>query len=139
MKHRITGVLYGHYDSRGGATFIECTNGRDEGTDNLYAESFWIGDSEQERKENTKRICDDDFLGPAVLESDTAVTHGMDVDYRNDYQKLWVKWKEDANPTDFVYELVVAKEKPPGAWEESELGEDAFGVVVLLREEGTYE
>jgi len=135
---KITGFLYGHYDSRGGATFIEAAT--QEEANPFYLESFACDDVEGMTKaEIEANIVKDDFLGPATLESPTEITHGMDVDYRDDGQKLWVKWKEDANPTDFVYELAVAKEPPPGAWEESELGEDAFGVIVLRQGKSSFE
>jgi hypothetical protein len=141
MKHTIKGVLYGHYDSRGGATFIESENGRDEGTDRLYAEAFCCEGYEFDGKvvsaaEEAKEICDQNFLGEAILHSDKSVLHGEDIEYEDNALPIWVK--EPDGPTEEArYEIQRGGECPEG-WTESQLGEDAFGIIVLIREEGTY-
>jgi hypothetical protein len=121
---KITGFLYGHYDSRGGAAFIEGTD--KEQADAKYVEDFGLDqifDDPEELTTAKNQVLEDDFLGLATVESPKEIQEGEDIDYRDDDLKLWVK--NDGT----TYELVVAAEQPEG-FGESELGEDAFGVMV---------
>jgi hypothetical protein len=131
---RIQGFLYGHYDSRGGASFYETAT--KEEADQIYKTSFVLDADEAE--EYGQQIADEDFLGTAAIESDTDVQDEEDIEYRDegDERKLWVR--EDKNSETSHYELRIAKDQPPG-FGESELGEDAFGVLVFrpsLRQPG---
>ena len=140
MTHKYEGFLYGHYDSRGGATFVEGTD-RDK-ADKQYAEAFICEGYEGATPEQqAKEICEEDFLGFATVESPIEIHHGQDIDFQfvemEPEWKLWVKAPDD--PTEEAhYELRIAKEQPDG-FEESELGEDAFGMVVLLAGKSTFE
>jgi hypothetical protein len=137
MKYRITGYLYGHYDSRGGATFIEAKS-REE-ADPFYSEAFMCeGYDEVTPEQQAKEICDDDYLGPATIESDVEIAHGQDLEHDENALPLWVHTDESQDPVIAVYKLRYGGECPEG-FQESELGEDAFGVVVLRAGKSTFE
>jgi len=130
---KTTGFLYGHYDSRGGATFIPVAT-REE-ADRLYASIFMhhngIFDSKEEADEADKQVCEEDFLGAATVESPTPLEDGQDIEYDHDPEEdpsLWVR------EFDSHYELVVSKECPGDGFEPSQLGEDAYGVIIQTKE-----
>jgi len=72
--HQHKGFLYGHYDSRGGTTFIEA-NTRDE-ADRRYGEVF--GYSPEETKEFNPG--GNDFIGEAVLSSPSPLEDEEDLE-----------------------------------------------------------
>jgi hypothetical protein len=130
----ISGWLYGHYDSRGGATFIAAPSKAeaDEWYCNDFAlEEIWKGD---ELKEAKASLIEEDFMGPATLQSPVEIKNGEDIEYRDekDPLKLWNQMKVESDPH---YSLVIAKEPPDETYEESELGEDAFGVIFQDKKE----
>ena len=142
MTHEIKGVLYGHYDSRGGSTFVESSDGRTPTTDALYAESFccegWdFGDGRKISKEQqAKQLCDDDFLGTATIRSEAEIQNGQDIEYDDNALPVWVK--ETTDPSGRYaehYEIQHGGECPEG-YKESELGEDAFGIIVMRHDQG---
>lgn len=127
------GYLYGHYDSRGGATFVIAPTR--EQADALYVEAFATNeyaDDAAQAEEYNKNIIDEDFLGTAELESPHEPVQGEDLEYRDegDPLRLWVK--ELYRDKEHHYFLALAAECPDG-FEESELGEDACGVVFQNR------
>jgi hypothetical protein len=125
MKTKIEGVLYGHYDSRGGAIFITSPEGRTPKTDERYTGLFCVED------EYKKELADDDFLGPATIESDEEITNEQDLDFDSDGTPLWVRDFTNGEGGVGKYHLQYGGECPEG-YSESELGEDAYGVIVLL-------
>jgi len=139
MKTVLHGFLYGHYDSRGGATFVEAKT-REE-ADPFYVEAFcYVPECGMTKEEWTKQLSDDDFLGTATIESPIEITHGMDIDFGfTEMEPTWKLWNQMRVESDGHYELRIAKEAPDETYEESELGEDAFGVVVLLAGKSTFE
>jgi hypothetical protein len=136
---KLHGFLYGHYDSRGGATFIEADTQPE--ADAVYAKAFmhkevWPNAPKQV-EEADKQVCGDDYLGTATVEANTPIENGQDIEYvvedPTPGPSLWVK--ETTTPGAFYpehYELVLS-EKCPDGFVESSLGEDAFGVIVILK------
>jgi len=71
--------LYGHYDSRGGATLIEDES--KEKADIRYAEAFCNEDSEWGTKaEQDKQLIEEDFLGKVTFTSYRDVQDGEDLE-----------------------------------------------------------
>ena len=141
MKTNLNGFLFGHYDSRGGATFVVAQS--KEEAFKKYASAFWM--DEEEKKTEGLEVAKEDFLGAATLESELEIEDGTDLEYNEQgpdqegdgiHLPLWVKF-EAADPFDAglqgapgTYHLVYGGECPEGH-AESELGEDAFGVILM--------
>jgi hypothetical protein len=138
---KIEGYLYGHYDSRGGAMFIALPT-REE-ADKLYAAGFMhnqVFDTPAEVEEADKQVIEDDFLGPATLECERRPEEGEDFgDFDPDdptVMKLWARYREDGEwctewqGTPGESELILSVAQPPG-FAESELAEDAYGVLFV--------
>ena len=68
------GFIYGHYDSRGGATFVTASTRKE--ADTKYAESAGWAD-----EDNWKGWVDEDFMGTANLNTyEETFPHGEDLD-----------------------------------------------------------
>jgi hypothetical protein len=137
--HKIQGFLYGHYDSRGGATFIE-------GTDKAKADAEYVlpfcleqvfPDEPEVVKERNREIIEQDFLGEATIESEFRIENEQDIEQGEHAEPLWVRFvpndpkNEGFQGSPGRYELAIGTKPPAEDWKESELGEDAFGVIVL--------
>jgi len=71
--------LYGHYDSRGGATLIE--DETKEAASARYLESFWCEDNEWGTKaDQEKQIIEDDFIAEVTFTSYREVEDGEDLE-----------------------------------------------------------
>jgi len=76
---KITGFLYGHYDSRGGATLIEDES--KEIADIRYASMFCNEDSEWGTKaEQDKTLIEEDFIAKVTFSSYREVADGEDLE-----------------------------------------------------------
>jgi len=131
---KLQGFLFGHYDSRGGASFVVAETKAE--AYKKYVSTFWL-DEEEKATEGVK-IAEEDFLGAATLESEHEIEDGTDLEYGEDGDRpipLWVSYVPD-NPEDTnhgapgVYKLRWGGECPEG-FRASELGEDAFGVILM--------
>lgn len=136
------GFLYGHYDSRGGCSFIEADS--KEKADAVYLQSFCLGEEELKAimapymKTYGEEIIEEDFLGAATIESEDEIEDGTDMEYGEHGDRpipLWVQFSPN-NPENTnqgntgSYRLRYGGECPAG-FQESELGEDAFGVIIM--------
>ena len=144
MKTKLEGFLFGHYDSRGGTTFVESND--QAKAKKKYADSFYF---DEDQNDEAMEIANDDFLGPATIESEEEIGDGQDIEYGevvdgNDAGQLplWVRVNGDGDDkhqgSPGTYHLQFGGECPDGH-EESELGEDAFGVIVIRKEEASKE
>ena len=128
---KLQGFLFGHYDSRGGATFVVATDKAE--AYKKYASGMWL---DEDHQDEAIECAKEDFLGAATLESELEIEDGTDLQsYEDDAIPLWVHHVPD-NPEDTnhgapgVYKLRYGGECPEG-YRESELGEDAFGVILM--------
>lgn len=83
MKREIHGFLFGHFDSRGGCTFVEAAN---EATALAkYSEAFkYWNDADPDAASNAAELLanlkDDDLLGPAIIETELEIVDGQELD-----------------------------------------------------------
>ena len=127
---KLQGFLFGHYDSRGGATFVVADDKKEAAK--KYASAMWL-----ESEEEALEVATEDFLGAATVESDLEIEDGTDLQsYEDDAIPLWVAFVPDdpananCHGAPGVYTLRYGGECPEG-YRESELGEDAFGVILM--------
>ena len=129
-KH--TGFLYGHYDSRGCATFLEAKT--KEEADFRYVEMIFEGwDPAERTKEYEKELIEGDFIAPCEIEG--PISDGEDIEYREDGQTLWTNIPSEWPDGIANVEFRVAKECPGEGWHESNFGEDAAGVIFIAEED----
>jgi hypothetical protein len=123
--NKYEGWLFGHYDSRGGASlYVGFTK---EAALAEYAKSFI--DTEIPGLDFKAQLEETDFLGTATLETAHTPKDGEDLEYRTDDQVLWVRVKDEANPH---FELRLSEDRPDeDGFIPAELGEDAFGVLFI--------
>jgi hypothetical protein len=152
------GFLFGHYDSRGGATFIE---GTDEFEAKLKYIEYGIG-YEQTMKDAAEwsseayehglgwpvspfwaelhalrddkpaaveKIVGEDFIAPATIESWRELKEGEDIEWLEGDEKLWANGEDLEDGTTVMFRLTQGQESPGEDWIESEYGEDACGVI----------
>src|SRR5262245_19064040 len=153
MTHQYKGFVFGHYDSRGGANFIEAETeqqareqyiamswGGLEGlvkdannwADEPNAATFWREIRDLHRAGDhaalVKAATEEDWIGPATIESLEPIANGADLEY-DEEGKLWSNWNPGSmDDPPAIIEFRVADEQPDG-FEQSEFGEDAFGLI----------
>ena len=157
-SHITKGWLYGHYDSRGGATLVYAPN-REE-ADRIYASVFMhhsgIFDTKEEADEADKQVCEEDFIAPAIVMSHRPLEHNEDLENSCPNPPAWephdphewaVLWcpKEEADPWNSLPEggdihFILTNEwarddnPPVKGWVPSQFGEDAYGVIFMNKE-----
>jgi hypothetical protein len=123
--NKYEGWLFGHYDSRGGASFY--VGFTKETALAEYADTF--GDPGMDADTFRAQLEETDFLGPATLETKHTPKDGEDLEYRTDDQVLWVRVQDETNPH---FELRLSEDRPEeDGFIPAELGEDAFGVLFI--------
>lgn len=106
----VKGYVYGHYDSRGGTTFVRAEN-REE-ADRKYVKYYWgeeerPGVNPEEFTQWLKGVCDEDFMFHAALhvpdgyaldtESIDLEVEGMVIHKGNKSLKDWPRTQDDLN------------------------------------------
>ena len=150
------GFLFGCYDSRGGATFIEAPSeyearlayiamgvltyeetmkDAESWAFDPEASGFWkeLNDARHDKQKAVGVLTESDFLGKATLRSDEEIPEGTDMEepehYEEEQEERYCLWVKEENAE---YELFYSK-KPikqgPEGYKPSELGEDAFGCI----------
>lgn len=125
------GFLYGHYDSRGGGTFI-ASDSR-EAADAAYCRTMgWDDPSLHDTEYKPSEWAEEDFIAQAVLESHRPLVDGEDLEQRDDGQSLWTDESEASSaniPETIRLRFTPTPDKPEGEWYEGHYGEDACGVL----------
>jgi hypothetical protein len=152
VNNKYEGFLYGHYDSRGGTTFV---NHPDRATADLwYASAF--GFDEDDMKEFAPGLALEDYLGPATIYSDVdLLANGAAMDLSEQFtgdtdHVLWMKVPDDVKqqPDDEdsddynwsnwepyeLYYLTVGTKPPCYAVYGMRFDDDAFGLVIQTEE-----
>lgn len=129
------GHLFGHYDSRGGASFY-ATADLELAVEN-YARSFIYCDPDDLANNKTNAL-EEDYLGPCVIYSPRPLRDGEDIesDENTHLEANWFPWQGRAGELDEVKEIpstieirIVAGPADPDS--ENYFGEDAFGLLVI--------
>jgi hypothetical protein len=122
---RYEGHLYGHYDSRGGTSFVVASSRKE--ADKRYIEFFWPGD-----EFDFTDAAEEDHLGYAVIESDQPLAHGSDIDEGGDYRVFCQGAEEDEFVGKNSHELVRAIENPDGEeYAHPRWDDDAFSLIFI--------
>ena len=147
------GYLFGHYDSRGGATLVlvdEHSEGYRNAANDAYVEAFVAPDDPNEYYAWKAFLEEEDFLAPVTIEGDPVGPEDGDLEYRPSNRGVLLvntednlrlredrdsaigivrlKWLKDATVPELLEDNQPHPEHP--GWEYSNFGEDACGVVV---------
>jgi hypothetical protein len=132
------GFVYGHFDSRGGTTFI-CEEDRKK-ADQKYFDLFEL--SQEEIDQFGSKLIEEDFFGPADLDID-----GLDIDLRdhldlenhgvvvvlNPGEKSWQTFTGDRFKLKFIRTTDVGEltQPVPDGGVVGEWSDDAYGFVII--------